>query len=124
MRVGDGQIEIYDHARYFAVTGRVFRSAPWEIEDHAADVRALYDWLIGSKKRGWKLQPLEGGRIPYGQQHNMLVSIAGTLRRRRVCNEAIEACLQTMNKVQCERPGPSEHIARIVQSSRRWGATA
>jgi len=123
-RVGDGQIEIYDHARYFAVTGRAFRGAPLEIEDHATDVRALYDCLIGSKKRGWKLQPLEGGRIPHGQQHSTLVSIAGTLRRRRVCDEAIEACLQTINKMQCERPGPPEHIARIVHSSRRWGATA
>jgi putative DNA primase/helicase len=33
-RVGDGQIEIYDHARYFAVTGHAFRGAPLEIEDH------------------------------------------------------------------------------------------
>jgi primase-polymerase (primpol)-like protein len=124
VRVGDGQIEIYDHARYFAVTGRVFRNAPLEIEDHAIDVRDLYDHLVGAKKRGWKLEPLLGGRIPHGQQHSTLVSIAGTLRRRRVCDEAIEACLQTMNTVQCERPGPPEHIARIVQSSRRWGATA
>ena len=124
VRVGDGQIEIYDHARYFAVTGRAFRGAPMEIEDHANDVRALYDCLVGPRKHDWKLQPLAGGRIPFGQQHNTLVSIAGTLRRRRVCDEAIEACLQTMNKVQCERPGPPEHIARIVQSSRRWGATA
>ena len=94
VRVGDGQIEIYDHARYFAVTGRVFRGAPLEIEDHAADVRDLYDHLTGAKKRRWKLEPLSGGRIPYGQQHSTLVSIAGTLRARRVCDEAIEACLQ------------------------------
>jgi len=87
-------------------------------------VQAVYDRLTGSKKRGWKLQPLSGGRIPFGQQHSALVSIAGTLRRRRVCDEAIEACLQTVNKLQCERPGPPEHIARIVQSSRRWGVTA
>lgn len=26
--VGDGAIELYDHARYFAVTGRAFRGAP------------------------------------------------------------------------------------------------
>jgi len=49
-----------------------------------------------------------------------LVSIAGTLRRRRICDEEIEACLQAINKIQCERPGQPEHIARIVQSSRRW----
>jgi primase-polymerase (primpol)-like protein len=30
VRVGDGGIEMYDHARYFTVTGHVFRGAPLE----------------------------------------------------------------------------------------------
>ena len=124
VKVGDGVIELYDHSRYFAVTGRVFRGAPLQIEDHAADVRALYDHLTRPKGTRWKLQPLSGGRIPYGQQHSVLVSIAGTLRARHVCDEAIEACLQIINTRQCERPGPPENIARIVRSSRRWGAMA
>jgi hypothetical protein len=121
VRTGDGQIEIYDRARYFAVTGRVFRGTPLEVEDHISDLQALYDRLTRDKKR-WKLEPLEGGRIPYGQQHSTLVSLAGTLRARRVCDEAIEACLQVVNTRQCEKPGPPENIARIVHSSRKWGA--
>jgi primase-polymerase (primpol)-like protein len=120
VKVGDGQIELYNRARYFAVTGRVFRGAPLQIEDHASDLRALYDRLTHTK-RHWKLEPLEGGRIPYGQQHSTLVSIAGTLRARRVCDEAIESCLQVINAKQCERPGPAANISRIVQSSRKWG---
>jgi len=120
--VGDGQIEIYDHARYFVVTGRIFRSAPLEVEDHAVDLRALYDHLTRRKTGRWSLQPLRGGRIPHGRQHSTLVSIAGTLRARLVCDEAIEACLQIVNSRQCEKPGPPENIARIVRSSRRWGA--
>jgi hypothetical protein len=120
--VGDGQIEIYDHARYFAVTGRAFRGAPLQIEDHAADIHDLYRCLTQQKRRAWKLQPLSGGRIPYGQQHNTLVSLAGTLRARRVCDEAIDACLQAVNVHQCERPGAPEQISQIVRSSRRWGA--
>jgi len=63
---------------------------------------------------------LQGGRIPCGQQHSTLVSIAGTLRARLVCDEAIETCLQIINTRQRERPGPAENIARIVRSSRRW----
>jgi len=122
--VGDGQIEIYDHARYFAVTGRIFRGSPLEVEDHAADMQALYDHLTRRKVGRWTLQPLRGGRIPYGRQHSTLVSIAGTLRARLVCDEAIEACLQIINTRQCERPGPPENITRIVRSSRRWGAMA
>jgi putative DNA primase/helicase len=123
VKVVDGQIELYDHSRYFAVTGHVFRGSPLEIEDHAADIRALYDRLVQTKVRRWPLQPLDGGRIPLGQQHNTLVSIAGTLRKRRVCDEAIEACLQIVNIRQCERPGSRMHIANIVRSSRKWGAT-
>jgi hypothetical protein len=119
--VGNGAIELYDHARYFTVTSRAFRGAPLEIEDHQADICALYNHLIRGRKR-WKLEPLEGGRIPYGQQHNILVSLAGTLRARRVCDDAIEACLQVINARQCERPGLREDISRIVRSSRKWSS--
>jgi len=118
--VGDGAVELYDHARYFAMTGHAFRGAPLEIEDHADDLVLLYNRLASSRK-GWPLRPLPGGHIPHGRQHNTLVSIAGTLRARRVCDEAIEACLQIINERQCEKPGAPEHIRQIVRSSRRWG---
>jgi putative DNA primase/helicase len=120
VQVEDGAIELYDHARYFAVTGRAFRGAPLEIEDHAGDLQMLYDRLTVGKK-GWPLRPLPGGQIPHGRQHNTLVSLCGTLRTRGVCEEAIEACLQMVNEQQCEKPGPREHISRIVHSSRKWG---
>jgi hypothetical protein len=123
VQFGDGQIEIYDHARYFTVTGRAFRGAPLQVEDHSSDLQLLYERLAGGRKT-WPLQPLQGGRIPHGQQHSTLVSIAGTLRARRVCDEAIEACLQAINQFQCERPGPRENISRIVRGTRKWGAPA
>jgi hypothetical protein len=121
VKVGDGQIEMYDHGRYFTVTGRAFRGAPLQIENHSDDLAALYQRLTGAGRRTWPLQPLQGGRIPYGLQHNTLISILGTLRARRVCDEAIEACLQAINEYQCERPGPRVNISRMVQSSREWG---
>jgi primase-polymerase (primpol)-like protein len=121
VKIGDGQIEMYDHARYFTVTGRVFRGAPIQVEEHAHDLDLLYKRFVGDRK-GWPVQPLENGRIPHGQQHNTLVSIAGTLRARRICDQAIEACLQAINRYQCEIPGPPENILRIVRSTRTWGA--
>jgi hypothetical protein len=57
VKVGDGQIEMYDHARYFAVTGRAFRGAPLQIENHETDLHALYKHLVSRKKR-WKIEPL------------------------------------------------------------------
>jgi hypothetical protein len=119
---GGGQVELYHHSRYFTVTGRVFRGAPMEIEDHEADLLHLYSRLTTRSSGRWPLQPFEGGRIPRGRQHNTLVSVCGTLRARGVCREAIEACLQIMNEKQCERPGPRANISRIVSSSQRWGA--
>ncbi|MGA7240944.1 MAG: hypothetical protein WBY44_35000 [Bryobacteraceae bacterium] len=123
VKIADGSIELYDYARYFAVTGCVFRGAPLKVEDHTADLLLLYERLSATGKRKvWPLQPLNGGRIPYGQQHSTLVSIAGTLRARRVCDEAILACLLAVNAHQCERPGAPEAISRIVRSTRNWGA--
>ena len=121
VKVEDGGIEAYSAGRYFTYTGQRFNCAPLQVEDHAEDLKVLYERLTQGKRRGWPLQPVEGGRIPYGQQHSTLVSIAGTLRARRVCDEAIEACLQVINARQCERPGPPENIARIVRTSRSWG---
>jgi primase-polymerase (primpol)-like protein len=43
--VGDGQIEMYDRGRYFAVTGRAFRGAPFHVEERISDlapIRLLY----------------------------------------------------------------------------------
>jgi primase-polymerase (primpol)-like protein len=122
--VEGGGVEMYDHARYFTFTGNRFRGAPLEIASHGEDVSYLYDRLTKGTKKTWSLQPLQGGRIPYGQQHSTLVSIAGTLRARRVCEEAIEACLQMINAKQCEKPGPAANISRIIRSSRRWAGGA
>ena len=122
--IGVGGVEMYDHARYFTFTGQRFRGAPLQVEDHATDVLTLYDHLTRDRRTTWHLQPLEGGRIPHGQQHSTLVSIAGTLRARRVCEEAIEVCLQMINENQCERPGPAANIRRIVRSTRRWAGGA
>ena len=122
VRVGSGGVEMYDHARYFTFTGRRYRGAPLQVEDHATDVVALYQHLTAKNKPSWSMQPLRGGRIPYGQQHSTLVSICGTLRARRVCDDAILACLQMVNRQQCEKPGSADDIKRIVESSRPWSA--
>lgn len=112
-------IEMYDRARYFTVTGNIFRNAPLQIEDHAGDVMSLFEALRGRGSAKYNI-PTQG-KIRYGTQHLTLVSLAGTLRRRHVCNEAIEACLQAVNRYQCEKPGPPANVSRIVRSSQRWG---
>jgi primase-polymerase (primpol)-like protein len=117
--VGEGGIELYSRARFFTVTGNAFCGAPLQVEDHASDVLELHAALTRAN-RGWKYQPEADGRIPHGRQHYTLVSIAGTLARRGVCPEAIEACLLVVNARQCERPGPPQNIRQIARGSSHW----
>jgi hypothetical protein len=121
VHMDDGGIEMYDRSRYFCVTGQRFRGAPLQVEDHAADVLALHERLSRSHSRAWQYGPAASGRIPKGQRHLTLVSLAGTLRKRGICEEAIRVCLHAVNTHQCEEPEPSANIDRIVASSARWG---
>lgn len=122
VKVRDGAIELYDHKRYFCVTGVAFRGAPLQIENYAEDLKLLFAHLSESPRKSWPLQPTIEGRIPHGTQHSTLLSLAGTLRARRVAEPAILACLLEVNRIQCERPAPPENIQRIVASTRSWGA--
>lgn len=115
---GGGGIEMYSHSRFFAVTGRAFRGK-CDVEDHAKDVLELHASLTGNRGK-WKSGPDVDGRIPYGSQHNTLISLAGTLAARGVCVEAIDDCLQTVNARQCERPGARGNISRIARSASPW----
>jgi hypothetical protein len=110
-------LEMYDRARYFTLTGNVFRNAPLLIEDHANDILTLFEKLSGRDTNNRDLPKYHiapEGKIPYGTQHNTLVSIAGTLRRRCLCDQAIEDCLQAVNRYQCEQPGPPEENLRAL----------
>jgi primase-polymerase (primpol)-like protein len=115
--VGDGQIEVYDRARFFAVTGQCFRGALLEVAEHQSDVDLLVAHLAPRSRRA-VISP--EGRIPHGRQHYTLVSLAGTLARRHVCTEGIEAALQAVNRYQCERPGAPENIHKIAVSAGKW----
>jgi len=112
------RIELYCTGRYFTVTGRKFRGAPDQIEDHAADVMTLYERLTG--RHGTRHEVPPDGKIPNGERHKTLVSLCGTLRRRGVCDQAVEACLQAVNHHQCDEPKPPSEITKIVASTRVW----
>ena len=114
-KIESGAIEIYDHGRFFTVTGG--STGIRVVTDHQADVEALAVNLGGGAFA--PAAPI-GAVIPYGTQHNTLVSLAGSMRRRGMNAEAIEAALLVVNATQCERPGPPENIRKIVQSTTSW----
>lgn len=111
-----GSIEIYDRARFFTVTGR---SSPVRVvSDHQEDVDSLIEYL--GRGNPLEARTVNGGMIPYGSQHNTLVSWAGTLHRIGMRTEVIEIALQAANSLQCEKPGPPENIRKIAESTTKW----
>jgi primase-polymerase (primpol)-like protein len=128
--VHDGAIGLYSSGRFFAVTGNRWRNAPLEIEDHSADVRELFRRLnVSYETNGnhpgagkWAINPDVNGSIPKGQRHDFLVSLAGTLHRRRLFPEIIETCLLQVNEKMCDPPRPytDDEIRKIVKDSLTW----
>jgi DNA-binding transcriptional ArsR family regulator len=58
--------------------------------------------------------------IPKGRQHNTLVSLAGTMRRRGMDADEIAAALGVTNRTRLEEPAPDEHIERIARSVAKY----
>jgi hypothetical protein len=55
-------------------------------------------------------------RIPYGQRDDTLASLAGTMRRRGMSEDAILAALREENAAKCDPPLPEEDLRRIAHS--------
>ena len=59
------------------------------------------------------------GAIPGGQRNSTLTSLAGTMRRRGMATEAIEAALLVENE-RCEPPLPEAEVRTIAQGIARY----
>lgn len=116
--LGDGRVEIYDQARYFTVTGNHWAGQMLDVEEHQADL----DWMLARSPHGQKKVPskLGVGKIRKGSQHDTLVSLAGSMRRRGMGVDEIEAALQVTNATRLEEPAPAQNIKRIAASVCRY----
>jgi hypothetical protein len=74
--------------------------------------------LVEVHKNG--VAPAVGAVIPKGEQHHTLVSLAGSMRRRGMEADEIEAALMVTNLKRLEDPAPPEDIKRIAQSVARY----
>jgi hypothetical protein len=109
--IGDGRVEIYDQARYFAVTGNHWAGQMLDVEEHQADL----DWLLALSPHGQKKAPFTvEGKIPKGSQHDTLVSLAGSNRARGCELAEIFALLRETNK-RLEEPAPEGDLRRIAE---------
>jgi len=81
------------------------------------------DWLIALMHTRPEQKPAShngSGKIPQGQRNAALTSLAGTMRRRGMASEAIEAALQTENKASCDPPLAEQEVRRIATSVGRY----
>ena len=61
-----------------------------------------------------------GGAIPEDQRNDTLTSLAGTMRRRGMGAEEIEAALLVTNSKRRHPPLPEDEVRKIASSVRRY----
>jgi putative DNA primase/helicase len=94
----------------------------YEVIDESA-IAPAPDWLVhlAARKRA-KSPPTvsESWPIAEGQRNSTLTSLAGTMRRRGMTQEAIEAALLEVNRQQCSSPLPDQEVIGIARSIVRY----
>lgn len=89
---------------------------------------AIYPWerlpariagALNGRKPG-QPQPDHIDTIPEGERNARLTQLAGTLRRQRLGQEAIEVALQAINVTKCTPPLPGNEVSNIARSIARY----
>jgi Bifunctional DNA primase/polymerase, N-terminal/AAA domain/Primase C terminal 1 (PriCT-1)/FaeA-like protein len=101
------------------------RGYEWDVALDERPPAPMPRWLLDAIQRrngGPSDVPhkLPEGKIPHGQQHHHLCSLAGTLRRRNVGEQAIAAMLIAENREHLEKPGTDEEMRKLARSAMRW----
>ncbi len=84
---------------------------------------SLPDWLLETLQApptGKNAATVAAKRIPEGQRNEALTSIAGSMRKRGMTQEAIEAALLADNRARCDPPLPDYEIQGIARSVARY----
>lgn len=100
----------------------------------------LYEWLAPEQPLAdvppWMLQKLAGAKpapeparaqgeaIAEGGRNHTLASLAGSMRRRGMTTEAIEAALVKENDARCKPPLPASEVREVARSVARYPPAA
>ena len=82
--------------------------------------KELLDKLIRPKEKTLPLLGTEGEQIQDGQRNSHLTSLAGSIRKRGMSEEAMMAALQVENRVKCNPTLPEEEVKRICESVSKY----
>ena len=88
---------------------------------------AIYSWDKLPEKIAYALNgqrpqapPVEGETIPEHKRNATLTRLAGSLRRKGLSQEAIEAALQGINSESCKPPLEKDEVASIARSVAKY----
>lgn len=112
------EIELYDHSRFFTITGQVVPGLPTEIND----AQAAVDKLIAEhfpNSNGHKPDPIPQ-TVVEGTRNDTLFRLACSLRERGLSQAAIEAALLAANTEHCQPPLEDDEVAAIAKSACRY----
>ncbi|MDA1270671.1 MAG: bifunctional DNA primase/polymerase [Chloroflexi bacterium] len=99
--------------------------------DHKAAIAPVPDWVLDlwtgstngvptSERDQWA-EPI-GDEIPEGERNHTLMSLAGSMRRRGMSEEAILAALMVENRTRCKPPLPEDEVQAIAASVAQYPA--
>lgn len=99
----------------------------WDGSSHPDDVPIADapNWLLdlirgGADRRGAAPAPELPAVIPEGKRNATLTSLAGTMRRRGMGEQAILAALKEENSTRCRPPLPNDELQAVAHSISRY----
>ena len=98
--------------------GRGGKSYEWIVSPQEVETAEAPAWLLAIVEERGRKGPAGpvGEKIPAGQRHSDLVSLAGSMRRRGMDAEAIFAALSVTNEKRCEPPLEAGDVREIAES--------
>jgi hypothetical protein len=114
LRVGSHQCAVPPSLHL--VTGREYRwregLEPWNVEPLPIP-QAILDHFALDPDTPRRADPVEE-IIPEGMRHNVLLSLAGTMRRRRLTEEEMLPTLRAVNERRCRPPMPEDELEKLA----------
>lgn len=115
-------IEVYTSRRYFTVTGDRLEGSRNEIRSCPEAWQRMTDRLAANGQNGTRLGVRENGSRPIGpgQRNRVLASLAGSMRRKGMSQDALAAALVADNAARCDPPLPEAEVHGIARSIARY----